>query len=62
MATRIEAIIFGGSSETATLPEGLPTVPIAEGLTMLPVTREVLSRLDPDAIGDERIPGSWQLQ
>ena len=32
------------------------------GLTMLPVTREVLSGLDQNAIGDERIPGNWNLQ
>jgi hypothetical protein len=29
---------------------------------MLPVTGEVLSRLEPDAIGDERIPANWNLQ
>jgi hypothetical protein len=62
MGTRIEAIIFDGSPETAALPVGLPTVPMTEGLTMLPVTGEVLSRLEPDAIGDERIPDSWNLQ
>jgi hypothetical protein len=62
MATRIEVIIFDGNPETAALPEGLPTMPMAGGLTMLPVTHEVLSRLDPDAIGDQRIPGNWNLQ
>jgi hypothetical protein len=62
MATRIEVIIFDGNPETAALPEGLPTMPMAGGLTMLPVTGEVLSRLDPDAIGDQRIPGNWNLQ
>lgn len=35
---------------------------MAEGLAMLPVTREVLTRLDPGSIGDERIPGTWNLQ
>jgi hypothetical protein len=62
MATRIEAIIFDGNPETAAIPEGVPTVPMADGLTMLPVTRQVLGRLDADAIGDERIPGNWSLQ
>jgi hypothetical protein len=29
---------------------------------MLPVTAEMLNGLDPDATGDERIPGSWNLK
>jgi hypothetical protein len=33
-------------------------MPMAGGLTMMPVTGEALSRLDPDTIGDGRIPAS----
>lgn len=62
MGTQIEVILFDGNPQTAALPMGLPTVAMAGGLTMLPVTGEVLSRLDPDTIGDERIPDSWNLQ
>jgi hypothetical protein len=58
MATRIEAVIFDGDPETAALPVALPTVPMPGGLTMLPVTAEMLSELDPHATGDERIPGT----
>ena len=62
MGTQIEAVIFDGDPETAALPKGLLTVPLPGGLTMLPVTAEMTSGLDPDAVGDERIPGSWNLQ
>lgn len=62
MATRIEAIIFDGDPETAALPMGLRAVPLPGELTMVPVTDEVASELDPDAIGDERIPANWNLQ
>jgi hypothetical protein len=62
MGTRIEAIIFDGDPETVALPEGLPTVPMPGGLTMLPVTAAVANGLDPAAIGDARIPGNWNLQ
>jgi hypothetical protein len=62
VGTRIEAIIFDGDPETAALPEGLRAVPLPCDLTMLPVTAEVASGLDPDEIGDERIPGNWNLQ
>jgi hypothetical protein len=62
MGTLIEAIIFDGEPETATVPEGLATASLFEGLTMLPVTNELLRRLDPSAIGDERIPANWVLR
>jgi hypothetical protein len=62
VGTLIEAIIFDGASGTATVPDGLRVVPISAGFTMLPVTDEVVSRLDPRAIGDERIPGNWVLR
>jgi hypothetical protein len=62
MGTLIEAIIFDGDPSAAVVPEGLRTAPLSEGLTMLPVVREVLSRLDPGAIGDERIPADWILE
>jgi len=62
MGTRIEAIIFDGDPKTAALLAGLPTVAMTERLTMLPVTEEVLCRLDPGAIGDEHIPDGWNLR
>jgi hypothetical protein len=62
MGTRIEAVIFDGDPKTAALPNALPAVPMPGGLTMLPVAAEMLSGVDPDAIGDERIPGSWNLK
>jgi hypothetical protein len=62
VGTLIEAIIFDGDPGTAAVPNGLRVAPLAEGLTMLPVVRELVSRLDPGAIGDERIPGNWVLQ
>jgi hypothetical protein len=62
MGTRIEAVIFDGDPKTAALPNALPAVPMPGGLTMLPVTSEMLSGLDPDAIGDQRIRGSWNLK
>jgi hypothetical protein len=62
MGTQIEAVIFDGDPESAALPKGLLTAPMPGGLTMLPVTAEMTSGLDPDAVGDERIPGNWNLQ
>jgi hypothetical protein len=46
-------------ARTAAVPEGLRTVSLPAGLTMLPVTGEVVHGLDPAAVGDERIPGDW---
>jgi hypothetical protein len=51
MGTRIEAVIFDGDPETAALPNALPAVPMPGGLTMLPVTAEMLSGLDPTRPG-----------
>src|SRR5262249_52195858 len=44
------------------LPDGIRTVQLPAGLTMLPVTEDVLGRLDPGAVGDERIPAKWELK
>jgi hypothetical protein len=62
VATLIEAIIFGGAADTVAIPEGLRVVPMSAGFTMLPVTSEVVSRLDPGVIGDDRIPGNWVMR
>ena len=62
MATFIEAIIFEGDPDTAAVPPGLPTVPLGARLTMLPLTADVPSQLEPAAIGDERIPSDWMLR
>ncbi len=62
MGTLIEAIIFDGDPRTAAVPHGLRTVPLRVGLTMLPVTSELLTEVDPAAVGDERIPSGWMLQ
>ncbi len=37
-------------------------VPLEAGLTMLPVTGELIARVDPAAVGDERIPAGWMLR
>lgn len=62
MGSLIEAIIYDGGSRPEALPGGLPTVPLASGLTMLPVTDELFAMLDPRAMGDERISSNWVLQ
>ena len=62
MATRIEAIIFEGGPHASALPPGMPRLPLEAGLTMVPVTDDVLSQLDMDSDGDEQIPPGWMLQ
>jgi hypothetical protein len=62
MATLIEAIIFDGDPYTAAVPPGMRTVPLQAGLTTLPVSDEVVSQLDPNSVGDERVPSGWMLQ
>jgi hypothetical protein len=62
MGTLIEAIIFDGDPRTAAVPQGLRTAPLRVGLTMLPVTSELLTKVDPAAVGDERIPSGWMLR
>jgi hypothetical protein len=62
VGTLIEAIIFDGDPGTAAVPEGFRTAPLSAGLTMLPVVHELVSSLDPGAVGDERIPGNWALR
>ena len=37
-------------------------VRLPAGLTMLPVTDELVERLDPSAVGDDRIPANWGLK
>jgi len=45
MASHVEAIIFDGDPQTAALPDGLKTVLLTAGLTMLPLTHEALEQL-----------------
>ena len=61
MASLIEAIIFDGFSAPATLPV-VRMVRLPAGLTMLPITDELVERLDPSAVGDDRIPANWGLK
>ena len=62
MGTLIEAIIFDGDPRTAAVPQGLRTAQLQAGLTMLPVTGELLSHVGPAAVGDQRIPSGWMLK
>jgi hypothetical protein len=61
MGSRIEAIIYDGTTVPEALPAGEVTVALPAGLTMLPVTDEVASGLDQTAIGDDRINPAWVL-
>jgi hypothetical protein len=62
LATLIEALIFDGDPATAAIPKGAAAVPLSGGLSMLPVTADLIYRLDPGLVGDERIPDSWRLR
>jgi hypothetical protein len=42
MASLIEAIIFDGDPRTAEVLDGFKTVQLSAGLTMLPLTEDVL--------------------
>jgi hypothetical protein len=58
----IEAIIFDGDPRAAAVPDGLRTVALQAGLTMLPVSKRLLAATDPASAGDERIPRNWMLR
>ncbi|HEY2506315.1 MAG TPA: hypothetical protein VGI58_07345 [Streptosporangiaceae bacterium] len=60
MASVIEAVIV--SPGAVTLHSGFELAPLAPGWAMLPVTEELLARLDPAAVGDARIPDGWSLK
>jgi hypothetical protein len=62
MASQVEAIIFDGDPETAATPDGLKTVPLTAGLTMLPLTHGALEQLGVDNPNDERIQPDWTLR
>ncbi len=62
MATLIEAVIYDGDPATAVIPEGAAVVPLLGGLSMLPVTADLIRRLDPSALDHERIPDGWRLR
>ena len=62
MASLIEAIIFDGAPETAAAPDGLKTVSLRVGLTMLPLTDEALGHLGAADPNDDRIKPGWILR
>jgi hypothetical protein len=62
MASHIEAIIFGGDPGAAGVPHGLKTVSLSAGLTMLPLTDEVLEHLGDADPNDDRIKPNWILR
>jgi len=62
MASQVEAIIFDGDPETAAIPDGLKTVPLTAGLTMLPLTHEALEQLDAEDPNEDRIQPDWTLR
>jgi hypothetical protein len=61
MASVIEAVIFEGGSAAA-VPSGVKMVQLTPEWIMLPVTGEPIDRLDPSAVGDDRIPADWTLK
>jgi hypothetical protein len=62
MASLIEAIIFDGDLETAAIPNGLQTVPLTAGLTMLPLTEKALEHLGAEDPNADRIQPDWILR
>ena len=63
MASAIEAIIFTGTGPgSVPVVRGVRTVPLSDGLTMIPVTSDMARQLDPAAAGDETIPPGWALK
>jgi hypothetical protein len=62
MASLIEAIIFDGDPRTAEVLDGFKTVQLSAGLTMLPLTEDVLKYLDTADSSDEPISLSWILR
>jgi hypothetical protein len=62
MASHLEAIIFDGDPQTAALPDGLKTVLLTAGLTMLPLTHEALEQLGAEDPNDDRIQPDWTLR
>src|SRR5258708_4884127 len=61
MGSRIEAIIYDGAGRPAALLPGLRVVPLTGGLTMLPVTDDLVARLDQATADDHRISPAWFL-
>jgi hypothetical protein len=53
--SEIHAIIFDGDPATAAVPDGSRTVPLSLGLTMLPLTGDLLDHLPSLRPGDEPI-------
>jgi hypothetical protein len=62
MASLVEAIIFDGDPQTAAIPDGLKTVPLTAGLTLLPLTDEAVEHLGATDPNDEPIKRAWMLK
>jgi hypothetical protein len=62
MASLVEAIIFDGDPQTAAIPDGLKTVPLTAGLTLLPLTDEAVEHLGATDSNDEPIKPAWMLK
>lgn len=62
MASRIEAIVYDGHARPPSLPADWRTVSLSGGLTMVPITDDLASRLDQAAPGDRRIGASWLMR
>jgi hypothetical protein len=62
MASLIEAIIFDGDPETAAVPDGLKTVPLTAGLTIIALTDAALEHLGATDPNDDRIKPDWILR
>jgi hypothetical protein len=62
MGSRIEAIVFDFADRPPRVPDRFTVVRLTSELSMLPIAENQVKRLDPAAIGDDRIPKVWMLQ
>ena len=62
MGSYIDAVIFSSARPTPTVPEGFAIVPLNAELGMIPITEDLVQRLDQSTIGDDRIPAGWMLK
>lgn len=62
MGSHIEAIIFSSARLAPPVPDSFTIVPLNAELSMLPITGDLVRRLDPSAVGDDRIPTGWMLK
>ena len=62
MASNIEVLIFDGDQPLATVPHGTQVVPLSGGLSLLPVTRELLDNLHEEGSGGDGLSPGWALK